>query len=44
MGRPYQNMLDVDVRAALADEFNEPVIIEEWSLPSGAFGESCGPT
>lgn len=37
-------MLELDVQAAMAPTFTEPVILEEWSLPAGAFGESCGPT
>lgn len=42
-GNAYQ-MTESDRRAALAKEFEEPVIVENWKLPSGAFGESCGPT
>jgi 3'-phosphoadenosine 5'-phosphosulfate sulfotransferase (PAPS reductase)/FAD synthetase len=45
-GRPYGNWVDVDLRAALSHEFNEPVVLmpDEWTLPAGAFGDSCGPT
>jgi hypothetical protein len=34
-----------DLAAARATAFAEPVILPEgaWRLPSGAFGESCGP-
>jgi 3'-phosphoadenosine 5'-phosphosulfate sulfotransferase (PAPS reductase)/FAD synthetase len=35
-----------DMRAAVATSFNEPIVVapEQWKLPAGAFGESCGPT
>lgn len=43
-GKPYA-MDPVDLVAARAEAFSEPVILPEgaWKLPSGAFGESCGP-
>lgn len=36
----------MDVRAALDPIFDEPVILAPgtWTLPQGAFGDSCGPT
>jgi len=37
-------MTELDRRAALSETFGEPVIIEDWTLPAGAFGDSCGPT
>lgn len=39
-------MSEADKRAALAHEFAEPVLLApaDWKLPSGAYGESCGPT
>lgn len=30
-------------KVAMSEAYNEPVIVEEWVLPAGAFGESCGP-
>lgn len=44
-GTPYA-MSPSDVAAALSDSFDEPVVLTEetWTLPRGAFGESCGPT
>jgi len=27
---------------ANSKEYNEPIIVKNWSLPSGAFGENCG--
>lgn len=34
-----------DAKAAMKRAFDEPIILDagEWELPSGAFGESCGP-
>lgn len=34
----------VDIAAALSPTFDEPIFLSEWKRPSGAFGESCGPT
>lgn len=44
-GTPYP-MLEADVRAALAETFAEHVFLagSTWTLPRGAFGDSCGPT
>lgn len=42
-GTPYQ-MDDRIVSIALSEQFNEPVIVNDWKLPAGAFGDSCGPT
>lgn len=44
-GTPYA-MREEDIRAALSETFDEPVILPEgaWRLPAGAYGESCGPT
>lgn len=43
-GTPY-DMGAADLAAARSSEFSEPVILPEgaWRMPSGAFGESCGP-
>lgn len=41
-GTPYQ-MRQHDIDAACSHVFNEPVILDLWTLPSGAFGESTGP-
>lgn len=43
-GRPYAGMSDKDKRAALSPRFDEPVVVSDWALPAGAFGESCGPS
>lgn len=42
-GEPY-TMSEADRAAALSETFAEPIIIDDWQLPAGAFGESCGPT
>jgi 3'-phosphoadenosine 5'-phosphosulfate sulfotransferase (PAPS reductase)/FAD synthetase len=44
-GRPY-DMKEADIEAALSTSFVEPVVVpigQDWVLPQGAFGESCGP-
>ena len=33
-----------DVAAAMSTTFDEPIIMDPWVLPQGAFGDSCGPT
>ncbi|KKL99679.1 hypothetical protein LCGC14_1811970 [marine sediment metagenome] len=42
-GTPYE-MRQEDIDSALSTTYNEPVIVDNWQLPTGAFGESCGPT
>ncbi len=42
-GTLYQ-MNPADIKAGMSTEFNEPVFVEDWQLPSGAYGESCGPS
>lgn len=32
------------VRLANSKVFNEPIFVDNWILPSGAYSESCGPT
>lgn len=32
-----------EVAIAMGREYHEPIFVEEWKLPSGAYGESCGP-
>lgn len=32
------------VKIAMSKEYTLPVIIDNWELPAGAFGESCGPS
>jgi len=32
------------VRAALRDEYDQPIHSERWEMPTGAFGEASGPS
>lgn len=41
-GTPYQMNSYVDV--AQSSNYTQPIHLEDWRLPAGAFGESCGPT
>lgn len=42
-GSPYQiDPFWLDV--AMNSTFEQPIIVESWKLPAGAFGEQCGPT
>lgn len=29
---------------ACSEKYTAPVIVSHWTLPAGAFGDSCGPT
>jgi 3'-phosphoadenosine 5'-phosphosulfate sulfotransferase (PAPS reductase)/FAD synthetase len=42
-GTPYK--MDVaHIKLAMGEQYETAIIIENWKLPSGAFGESCGPS
>lgn len=41
-GTPYE-MDKVTIDLATSEEYSEPIFTDDWVLPSGAFGESCGP-
>jgi len=41
-GTPY-DMSQEDVKVALNLQYTEEIFMDEWVLPKGAFGESCGP-
>ncbi|MHB8564706.1 MAG: phosphoadenosine phosphosulfate reductase domain-containing protein [Acidiferrobacteraceae bacterium] len=46
-GHAYDAAYSLKVRAlAMAAHWQGPIVVtpEEWTLPAGAFGESCGPT
>jgi hypothetical protein len=43
-GTPYEAINLEDWAAAMSTDFDEPVILDHWTLPAGAFGENCGPT
>jgi len=40
---PYQNMNPDDIRAALSEDWNEPIIVDNWTLPAGATASTNGP-
>lgn len=42
-GEPYKTMDESTIKEAMAVEFTAPVIVDNWTLPAGAFAESCGP-
>jgi 3'-phosphoadenosine 5'-phosphosulfate sulfotransferase (PAPS reductase)/FAD synthetase len=42
-GQAYE-MSPADIAIANSTTYSQPVIVENWALPGGAFGESCGPT
>ena len=42
-GKAYETMTSETTAQALSEDFSEPVFVENWTLPAGAFGESCGP-
>lgn len=46
LGKAYENMDPKDMKAAVSEVFEQPIILPEgtWKLPSGAFGENAGPT
>jgi 3'-phosphoadenosine 5'-phosphosulfate sulfotransferase (PAPS reductase)/FAD synthetase len=44
-GTPYAASNNADlVRLANAEEWEGPILVDDWQLPAGAFGESVGPT
>lgn len=44
LGTPYAAATGIWVERAIATTFDAPIVVENWQLPPGAFGESCGPT
>lgn len=41
-GTPYE-MDSATVALATSEDYNEAIFVDDWVLPSGAFGEGCGP-
>lgn len=41
-GTPY-NMDQDMIKLALSESYDQPIFMDEWLLPAGAYGESCGP-
>lgn len=42
-GTAYDTMKEEDIHDALSEEYLHEILMECWTLPAGAFGESCGP-
>lgn len=42
--KPYSSLDPQLIESALSVEFKESIIVDDWTLPAGAFGESNGPT
>ena len=42
-GTPYGGTASEHVRDSLSEEYGQEIIINNWELPAGAYGESCGP-
>jgi len=40
---PYATNAEL-VRVAMSEDYDLPIFIENWVLPSGAYGETAGPT
>ncbi|BFM18843.1 hypothetical protein R50073_50260 (plasmid) [Maricurvus nonylphenolicus] len=44
-GTPYAAITEELIALGMAETFNEPIILDQWSLPAGAFGDSStGPS
>jgi len=42
IGTPYP--MNGYIEIALSNQYVEPIILTDWQVPAGAFGETCGPT
>jgi|TARA_Y100001933_G_scaffold161197_1_gene159370 hypothetical protein len=42
--QPYDTLEPELIEIAMSTEFKEPIFVDDWKLPAGAFGESSGPT
>jgi 3'-phosphoadenosine 5'-phosphosulfate sulfotransferase (PAPS reductase)/FAD synthetase len=43
-GEPYKAITNRLMRQAISEIYKEPILIDNWKIPAGAFGESTGPT
>ena len=43
-GKVYNSVTDDLAAVATSKKYNLPIFTNNWKLPAGAFGESCGPT
>jgi 3'-phosphoadenosine 5'-phosphosulfate sulfotransferase (PAPS reductase)/FAD synthetase len=44
MGNRFEAITPERIRVALSREYTEPVIVDPWTLPPGAYGDSRGPS
>ena len=42
-GTPYEDMDSESIADSMREEYLHSIIITDWELPKGAYGESCGP-
>lgn len=42
-GQPYAAITEERIAVALAETFDQPIILDTWTLPAGAYGDSAGP-
>lgn len=43
-GDPFDAVTQDRIKAARSEEFNQPIILDNFNLPEGAFGDASGPT
>ena len=43
-GEPFEAATEERIQAARSSEFNQPIILDNFTLPAAAFGDSAGPT
>ena len=43
-GIPYEDMDPNECLKALSKQYTDPIFVEQWQLPAGAFGENTGPS
>ena len=43
LGTPFA-MNPAHIALALSTTYDQPILVDNWVLPAGAFGEGCGPT
>lgn len=43
-GTPYPGTASEHIKDSQAKKYDHEIFVENWTLPAGAFGESCGPT
>lgn len=42
-GEVYEASNQETAGIATSEEYNQSIIMDNWTLPAGAYGESCGP-